>query len=99
MIEAKCNKCNTHFSDYWVTRNYKGDISLEGAICGNCSAQNCLQRVWENGVPNSIIPIVEDGEVHRFEYSYTTPDGKKVNKKMDPKMVEKHFEITNKGKK
>lgn len=97
MIEACCNRCKTHFSDLWITRNYKGEISLEGLVCGNCGVKNCMQRVWNNGLANTIMPVPEDGNINRFEYSYTTPDGKRVNKKMDPQMVEKHFKMTNKG--
>jgi hypothetical protein len=97
MIEAECHKCKTHFEDFWVTRNFKGDISLEGIICSNCGTPNCIHRVWKNGMAGTLIPPAEDGNINRFEYSYTTPEGKKVNKKIDPKIVEKHFELTNKG--
>jgi len=98
LMATLCNRCGNKVSEMWVSRDSKGFPSLEGCICGNCGAANCITRDWGEQITHSIIPPVEDGNVNRFEYSFTSEDGKKHTKKLDPKLVDKHFEKNSKGR-
>jgi len=91
MIATKCNKCGHHEPEMWVTRDYKGNLSLEGVICGNCGVRNCLTRDWQESQISSYAPPAEDGNINRFEYTFRDENGKKHTKKLDPKNVENHF--------
>lgn len=96
-INIICNKCKVT-KDVWVERDSKGYPSLQGLVCGDCGAVNCLSRNWENNITHTIIPPLEDGQINRFEYSYTNENGKKISKKLDPRDVNKHFNNHSKGK-
>jgi hypothetical protein len=97
MIAAKCNKCGYLYDNIWVNRDNKGLPTTEGLVCVGCNSRNCLSRDWAGQEIQAIIPPLEDGNINRFEYSYNDENGKRKTKKMDPKMVQKHFE--NQGRK
>ncbi len=97
MLAVKCNRCGHKTPEYWVTRDHKGFPSLDQAVCGECGGKNCVSRDWEDNVTHALIPPVEDGNINRFEYSFTDEKGKKRSGKMDPKMVEKHFKNNSGG--
>ena len=98
LISAKCNKCQHLYPEYWVTRDFRGIPSLEGAVCSLCGSKNCISRNWEDNPTHAIVPPLEDGNINRFEYSYTNENGKTINKKMNPKDVQKHYDANYKGK-
>ena len=96
MLATFCNTCGNKTPEMWVSRNHQGFPSLEGCVCGSCGSVNCISRDWSDNITHALIPPIEDGNINRFEYSYTNDNGKKITKKMDPKAVEKHFN-NNKG--
>lgn len=91
MVSAICNKCQHKYVEMWLDRCPKGFPDYKSATCGQCGAKGCLSQDWAEQKVNSIIPPVEDGNINRMEYSYVNENGKTINRKMDPKMVEKHF--------
>lgn len=97
MISAKCNRCNEKYPEIWVDRDNKGFPTTEGLLCVKCNNRNCLSRDWLEQCVQPIIPPLEDGKINRFEYSYTNDNGKRITKKMDPQMVEKHYQNNLKG--
>lgn len=99
MLAAVCNHCHHKYPEFWVMRDHRGYPTFEGVVCTMCGVPNCLARDWSDNVLHVINQPLEDGQINRFEYSYTNEDGKKINKKMDPRDVQKHFENTSKGKK
>lgn len=90
-IGTICNNCEFRV-DMWVDRDLKGKPTTEGVTCGQCGKTNCIARDWSANEVNGIIPPSEDGQINRFEYSFTDVDGKKHSKKLDPYQVRKHFE-------
>lgn len=97
LMSGKCHSCEKEYPEIWVERDLKGNPSFEGLVCTNCKSKNCIRRNWSEQKINSIIPLPEDGQVHRFEYEYRNEDGKKIQKKVDPSLVKKHLELANKG--
>lgn len=90
IIPAKCTSCSTRFSDIFVERDSSGKPTLVGHVCTNCNQKDSLIRDWESvTMPSS--PIVENGELQRFEYSYRDPSGKLVNGKMSPAQINHHL--------
>lgn len=90
LIAAICNACNRKYPEFWANRDLKGFPSLDGVVCGECGAKNCLSRDWSDSQISS--PLIEgDGEIKRFEYSFRDENGKLHNKKMDPGEVKKHY--------
>ena len=96
LLGTICNTCQNK-ADMWADRDLKGFPTLQGAVCGHCGGRNCITRVIQDDVVHALIPPLEDGNINRFEYSFTNDNGKRVTKKMDPKMVDKHFQQNNKG--
>jgi hypothetical protein len=89
-MAVKCNSCEKKYPSMWLDRNGKGFPIFEGVVCGECG-NKCMSRDWNSQEVNSIIPPLENGEINRFEYSYVNDNGKTINKKLDPKQVERHF--------
>lgn len=91
MISATCNSCNRCYESIFVDRDTDGRPTLQGIVCSECGAKNCMTRNWGDQKVNVIATPAEDGNINRFEYSFTNDKGKKVTKKLDPQMVQKHF--------
>lgn len=92
-----CNRCKNK-TDMWLDRNEKGFPNYQGIVCGVCGSVNCILKDWDETTCHALIPPPEDGEIHRFEYSYTNENGKRINKKMSPQDVKKHYENNQKRK-
>ncbi len=91
LISTICHRCNHKTPEMWVTRNHRQEISLEGAVCGQCGGRNCVGRDWQAEKAGPLIPPAEDGNINRLEVSYRDENGKQHVKKIDPKSVEKHL--------
>lgn len=90
MVSAICNSCDHVFPNYWVDKDVKGFPSFEGLVCSECGKKNVIQRYWPNTQVST--PLSEDGELKRFEYSYTNSEGKKIQKSIPAHHMKDHLE-------
>jgi hypothetical protein len=90
LMATKCNKCERKYPEMWLDRDGRGFPIFEGVVCGACGAK-CMARDWNAQEVQVINVPLEDGNINRMEYSYVNENGKTINKKLDPKMVERHF--------